>query len=597
MYYIKKINYKSIIFVLLCIFLFFAFDIILRLKICELSISESFYNILAFDYDLLFIIVFLFVFFITYNFCSKKIAEIFLLFIFSFFYIIFIVNYLLITIKKVPLSIDILFFSDEGLNYLNFVFDKFDLTFFLISLFLLIIIIIIMFLYNSIPYKKASFTNSFIGLSILFLLFVFVLFMCKKDLYSITEYNYVSKKIYYDKYNSTVDSFAVLGFYEYIFRDSVLHLSNNYELNNYEYEINNFFSDLDRKDEKNDKTGIFKDKNLILIMMESIDNYVVNDRVTPNIMFLKNNGWNFTSRYSYLPSGGSTISTEFTSLNGLFLSGSNDFVFSNKYPQSIPNVFNNSGYNTISMHQNTCDFYDRCVLHSNEMFNNSYFLLDMDKNININDDLQLVNNDEYYNLIVPKDGNKFMSYIITMAAHGPYDDKNICNNHPTSKDCFEYLSSNTDAFIGRLIERLKEDNLFDDTVIVLYTDHQSFTFDYPKSYLKTLKNIDGNYNIKAIPFIIYSNDIKNENFDMLVNDIDLGPTIFNLFGIDYDHNHYLGVDVFSKDHRNLLMFSNNAWYDGKNYGSGLNFENYHYTYKILSISDYIIYDNYYEKNY
>ena len=37
--------------------------------------------------------------------------------------------------------------------------------------------------------------------------------------------------------------------------------------------------------------------------------------------------------------------------------------------------------------------------------------------------------------------------------------------------------------------------------------------------------------------------------DDRVNDIDIVPTIINLFGIDYDPNNYIGTDVFSKYHK------------------------------------------------
>ena len=50
-----------------------------------------------------------------------------------------------------------------------------------------------------------------------------------------------------------------------------------------------------------------------------------------------------------------------------------------------------------------------------------------------------------------------------------------------------------------------------------------------------------------------------------------------MFGIDYDPNAYIGTDLFSKDHRNLIIFVTHTWYDGKvfsPYSNPLKYDNY-----------------------
>lgn len=583
-----NLDIKNIMFMITFISIFFLFDIFLKIRLLDFNSFDLVMEFLAFRFDLLFIIIFFIVLNLINQFISKRIAKLYLFVLYFVYFLLFLLDMIILPIKKSPISINMLFFKDEGLAFVNYIIHAFDFLFVFSIVFLIVLIIINFKLFNDYSDSfKLDLKESFLyyGVLIIFCLIIFI--STRYDLYA-SSYDYkIPKKNYYDNYSSEIDSYKILGFYEFLHRDIVLHLSNNNDKESNE-DITKFLNGLDRSSEPNNKTGIFKDKNLIMIMMESMDNYVINEKICPNLYNLRKNYWNFNNRYSYLSSSGSTISTEFASIDGLYF---NNIIYKNKFPQSIPSVFHNNGYKTISMHQNTGSYYKRNILHKNEYFDESYFLLDMDSNIDINDDLQMADNDEFYNLIVPKDGNKFMTYIITMAAHGPFelDGSNFSEDFPT-------LAKNTDDFIGRLMERLEEDNLLDDTVILLYTDHQAYTFNYPKSYLKTIKNIDGNYNIKSLPFIIYSSDIKHKDYNMMVNDIDLAPTIFNLFGIEYDPNYYLGSDIFSKDHMNILMFNNSLWYDGKNYGETLNYNYFDYQYNIWRYSLNILENDYYNTN-
>lgn len=587
----KRKSLYNIVFILSFLFIFLFYDLFLRLSIGNLNTSEDLINILAFKYDLLFIIIFFIIFNLLVQFISKRIAKFYLLLIYIVFFIVFIVNYIILKLKEAPLSFGLLFFTDEGFSFFNYIADAINFS---LLVFFIVITIMIIVSYklsnNYIDSHKLNKKETIIYYSVLSVITLVLFVSIRFNLYGQTASFSTPRKFYYDNLNDSIDSYVVLGLYEYMYRDVVL--TNREKYVKYDdKEINNYLKSLDRKKEKNDKTGIFKDKNLIMIMLESMDNYVMNERVSPNLVNIRNTKWNFNNRYNYLPNGGATIYTEYSSINGLYYNTNPSKIYVDLYPQSIPAVFGKNGYRTISMHQNTGEYYSRTTLHKNEYFQDSYFLLDIDPDVDYASDLVMVDNDKYYDWIVPKDGNKFMSYIITFSAHGPYNDSN-CSGL-SEKDCFESLASVTDKFIGRLIDRLKEDNLLDDTVIVLYTDHQAYCYNFPKSYLKTLKTIDKEKNIKAIPFMIYSTDIEHEDYDMLVNDIDFPPTIFNLFGIDYDPNYYLGTDIFSNNHRNLIMFNNNLWYDGKVYGSSLDYDKYEYTYDTFETSNMMINNDYY----
>ena len=187
-----------------------------------------------------------------------------------------------------------------------------------------------------------------------------------------------------------------------------------------------------------------------------------------------------------------------------------------------------------------------------------------------------------------------------------------------------------DEQIGLLIEELEKENMLDDTVIVIYGDHDArisksewdrfYNYDYRTNDVKsssdeTYINIDYYfYELnKKVPFIIWSN---NEKFKTSLSGeittvggmVDVGPTIMNLLGI---HNKYsLGNDLLNKEN-NIVVFPNGNFVTDKVYYSELKNEykllkdvpieeNYienckEYAKEILDVSNDIIVYNYFRK--
>lgn len=53
--------------------------------------------------------------------------------------------------------------------------------------------------------------------------------------------------------------------------------------------VNNYI-DENYKEDNNEYTGIFKDKNFIFVMMESMDDWLVNEEVTPTMYMMMQHG-------------------------------------------------------------------------------------------------------------------------------------------------------------------------------------------------------------------------------------------------------------------------------------------------------------------
>lgn len=482
---------------------------------------------------------------------------------------------MLLNIKQEAFTVYDIYNLDEGFKYTNFISETISMEFVLFFLLLLILLIFSFKLLIKVKREQVFPVKRFKKFLIILVLFLLarVVTLFSLESYDETAWEKIMfPKYYYDNFINPKKSLSVIGLYEYTSRDFWLFLKERFSTYGTKEEIDEILSNNNAVYEENEKTGIFSGKNLIMIMMESIDNAVVNEEVMPTLSYMKKNGWSFTERYSASNSGGSTIATEFTSMTGLFYNNKDKKYVKNNYKYSLPNQFVSHGYYVSSVHENHGMYYDRDILHKSLGFQNSYFLYDILENPNYYDDSQIILNDEIYDAIIPKNSDDhFMTFIITMAAHGPYTNNSVCydyDSNMTEKECLEYLAGKTDDLLKVLLSRLEEDGLLDDTVIILYTDHQAYSYNYPDNYLNSLKKIDNNYNIKSIPFIIYSNGISSEVYDdILVNDIDLLPTILNLFGIEYDPNYYLGTDLFSDLHKNLVMFNDYSWYDGEIYSA------------------------------
>lgn len=371
----------------------------------------------------------------------------------------------------------------------------------------------------------------------------------------------------YIEFNNPSKNIQISGMYESIFRGGYVYLRDKLKYNPKEIErdIESYIKNNKKEIVTNEYTGIFKDKNLIVIMVESLDNFLVTDKVMPTLFKLSNEGINFTNRYSPSFGGGQTINSEFALNTGLYTSlEENIFNSSNTYKTSLANKFKNNGYSANSIHFNHGVFYNRSEFHINLGFDNHYALSDMEDidhdNYNYEYDTNLILNESVSNLIIPD--NKFLSFITTYSTHLPYTSANNRCNTNEELSCIYSLAHDTDQMFNLLIEKLNEKNILDDTVLVIASDHYMYGY----SKISETRNIYDSNLLQHTPFIIWSNNIEHKDIDILVDTADILPTILNMFNIEYDPNLYVGEDIFSKDRNNYIYFSEDIYYkDNKLY--------------------------------
>ena len=113
----------------------------------------------------------------------------------------------------------------------------------------------------------------------------------------------------------------------------------------------------------------------------------------------------------------------------------------------------------------------------------------------------------------------------------------------TEEECARRQAKETDYMIELLLQNLEEKNLIENTVIVVFTDHYLYTLE-DKTILDKYKNTANNL-INHTPFFIWSNNGEKININDVTSQLNILPTVLNLFGINYNPNNYIGSDALN----------------------------------------------------
>lgn len=381
---------------------------------------------------------------------------------------------------------------------------------------------------------------------------------------------------------------------------SLIETEENGVLNNLnDYFINNKYTG------ENSYTGLFEDKNLIVIMMESTNDIFINEELYPNFYKLLSTGYYFENNYSPRNSC-ATGNNELSGMIGLYSIYNKctaNAYKDNLYPESIFNLFNNKGYKTMSMHDYTERYYARRDIHTN-MGSMHYFDVD-DLGLTYNTWTEEWASDEEFMGQVVKilnnygPNDKFMTWLTTVTPHQPYgksefgdkylelfDDPKYDNYNIKLKRYMSKLKIEDDG-LGVLLKGLEKQGKLDDTVIVLYGDH--YPYGLSNNILKEALPYVGSekYENERVPFVIWSNDLEPRTFEQYTSYVNVVPTIANLFNLNYDSRYYTGSDLFSNDYEGLVIFADGSWKNKYAFYDASNSNITYYTYKEYTVDDLI----------
>ncbi len=344
--------------------------------------------------------------------------------------------------------------------------------------------------------------------------------------------------------------------------------------------------------DKNEYTGLFKGKNLILIAGEAFNDSFVCPELTPTLYRLLHNGI-YCSDFYQPAWGGSTITGEYSLLLGLAPLNAVDTIYQTEGENlyfTMGNQLQRQGYFSIAFHNGDYDFYDRQYTHTNFGYDTWMALgsgLEEYTELWPSDDKFVDKTTDLY-----MDKSPFSIYWMSISGHCTYepDDEltaeyydQVNAVYPNLKETTKYYICYQMAFekaLTIMVERLEKAGIADDTVICMCPDHYPYglaqgSFGNTDDYLSDLYNIrddfDGNYDRSGM--ILWSGCLENENSDMAcevstpVSSLDILPTLSNLFGVEYDSRLLPGRDILSEE-APLVFWLDRSWKTDKGYYNG-----------------------------
>ena len=322
---------------------------------------------------------------------------------------------------------------------------------------------------------------------------------------------------------------------------------------------------------QNEYTGLFKDYNLIYITAEAFSEIGVDEVLTPTLYRLTHSGFVFENFYT--PNYLSTIGGEFQSLTGLYPDSA---ILSrwrsggNAFPYGLANMFQKEGYYTYAYHNNSYVFQDRHQYLASQGFTNFLACYNgLEKRMNCgrwpqsDDEMIEVTVDDYIHSDKP-----FLAYYMTVSGHFGYTymgnsiaskNREYVDHLDKSEAAKAYVATQIelDRALERLLQKLEEVGKLDQTVIVLMADHYPYGLDisainelssYPRDDIGVTHN----------SLILWNSKLKTTTIEKPCTSVDVLPTVYNLFGLEYDSRIFSGKDILSTSF-GVAVMSDRSW--------------------------------------
>ena len=431
-------------------------------------------------------------------------------------------------------------------------------------------------------YKHARIAITLAGILTGFLIFI-------TSFMSFTVPNNIRNTVMLEK----VSNFKDLGMLGYYAEEIPYILNGSRTDSNTEAELKEYFTTEKRTD--NAYTGLLEGMNVVTIVVETGDDLMLNPTLLPNLYSLFEDSINLPRNYSK----NKTNMSEFIGFVGSAPVVGIHPEYDYKLPFSIPEILKAEGYRTAFFHDapKERDVYSRREIMPKLGFEEMYFRPEMfpgapgwdfSGSYSWDSDCMPVVADILLN---PKDkaleDKPFYAVYTTLSMHGPYDKpanhdrlvmsygdeyqrailngdfvnplKGTINEHCV--DNFMMACMDFDLGLSRLIKAFKDAGEYDNTLFVLYGDHEMYYVGADGIPLnKTLAGTKDMSNTKMYHTMMsFTNPkLKAKWGDLVYNQFtspyNIVPTVLDLLGIDYNPNYYIGHSLFQEEMRGTQAF-------------------------------------------
>lgn len=330
---------------------------------------------------------------------------------------------------------------------------------------------------------------------------------------------------------------------------------------------------------KNEYTGLFEGYNLIYICAEAFCSYACNEAVTPTLYKMANNGIvlnNFYNSFKNTTSNGeyafcTSLWPDFSRVvdcgadSGSFPQSSTRYM-----PMGLGKLFSAvSGNTSYGFHNYYGSYYKR----SSSLPNLGYTCSFMGKGMKFTtnwpaSDLEMMEQsvDKYIG------DEQFHAYYMTFSGHGPYNDTNcIYQKNIAAVEAAlgksklgakprGYLAGayELDKAMEYLLNRLEEAGKLDNTVIVIIGDHMPYNLKDSHMDQFAGHKMENNFERYESTCIIYNAGLLEPIVtDTVCCNVDILPTILNLFNIPYDSRLMMGTDIFATGVHKATLYNGN----------------------------------------
>ena len=324
---------------------------------------------------------------------------------------------------------------------------------------------------------------------------------------------------------------------------------------------------------KNEYTGLFQGKNLVLITAEAFSPWFISRELTPTLYKLTHEG--FVCENYYQPGWGqSTTGGEYAVMTGLlptwvgssvsFYASANDDM-----PFALGNQLRALGYRTGAYHDNIYNYYNRDKTHPNL----GYDYQGVGNGLTVTEDgswpysdLEMVQNTigDYIDGYV-SDGTPFHVYYMTVSGHGSYGwgHAMAAKNRAKAQAAYPNASTQVQSYVAAnlelenaltyLLEQLEAAGIAEDTVICMSADHYPYLLAEPETdYYNELRGVvdsERDTDRYRNALVLWCGGMENAvTVTEPCSAVDIVPTLSNLFGLEYDSRLLSGRDVLDKDY-------------------------------------------------
>ncbi|NLK72956.1 MAG: LTA synthase family protein [Clostridiales bacterium] len=316
-------------------------------------------------------------------------------------------------------------------------------------------------------------------------------------------------------------------------------------------------------DKRGNLFGIAKDRNLIVLQIEALQNMVINktydgQEITPNLnKLIQGDSIYFDNYYQQLGSG-NTSDAEFTSnnsLHGSFRPYTYN-LYTNNYFHGLPWILKDLGYNTMAFHGYKKDFWNREEAYPIQGFDVFY----NEEDYIISEPIGFgLNDKEFFQQSVDMLKNArqpFYGFFVTLTNHHPFEMPEEYNKITLKSEDEETIFGNylqsvhyTDEAIGMFIEDLKKNDLYDNAVIAIYGDHFGLNCKEDEIRESVSRFLGYSYDFDEmlnIPLVIHIPGLKrNQTLHITGGQIDFLPTMAYIMGVEKLNTLYLGRNLIT----------------------------------------------------